>query len=98
MRWGTNEELGGKADPILNRQDMFFGNDTLFDIFAQPPKKEVDFEKWMREGKVIIIRIPNRKLGELATKTLVHWVTLKTFMLCVFPLYNWSSFYLQRKI
>ncbi|WP_338651284.1 hypothetical protein [Lysinibacillus sp. Y5S-8] len=32
------------------------------------------------EGKVIILRIPNRKLGELATKTLVHWVTLKTFM------------------
>ncbi len=80
INWGTNEELGGKADPILNRLDMFFGNDTLFDIFAQPPKKEVDFEKWMKEGKVIIIRIPNRKLGELATKTLVHWVTLKAFM------------------
>ncbi|MGO4890261.1 ATP-binding protein [Anaerobacillus sp. MEB173] len=78
--WGTNEELGSKADAILNRLDMFFGNDTLFDIFAQPSKKEVDFEKWMKEGKVIIIRIPNRKLGELATKTLVHWVTLKTFM------------------
>lgn len=80
INWGTNDELGGKADPILNRLDMFFGNDTLFDIFAQPPKKEVNFEKWMREGKVIIIRIPNRKLGELATKTLVHWVTLKAFM------------------
>lgn len=34
----------------------------------------------MREGKVVIIRIPNRKLGELASKTLVHWITLKTFM------------------
>lgn len=80
IAWGTNEDLGNKTDAILNRLDQFFGNDTLFDIFAQPPKKEVDFAKWMREGKVIIIRIPNRKLGELATKTLVHWVTLKTFM------------------
>ncbi|MBU8908465.1 ATP-binding protein [Desertibacillus haloalkaliphilus] len=80
IQWGTNEELGSKADPVLNRLGDFFDNDTLFDIFAQPPKKDVDFEKWMKEGKVIIIRIPNRKLGELATKTLVHWVTLKTFM------------------
>lgn len=37
-------------------------------------------------GKVIIIRIPNRKLGELATKTLVHWVTLKTFIISIFLL------------
>jgi hypothetical protein len=80
INWGTNEDLGNKADAILNRLDMFFGNDTLFDIFAQPPKTEVDFAKWMKEGKVIIIRIPNRALGELATKTLVHWITLKTFM------------------
>ena len=78
--WGTNEDLGNKADPILNRLDVFFGNDTLYDIFAQPPKKEVDFAKWMSEGKVVIIRIPNRKLGELASKTLVHWITLKAFM------------------
>ncbi|PGZ17575.1 ATP-binding protein [Bacillus cereus] len=80
LSWGDNRELGSKADPVLNRLDDFFGNDTLFDIFSQNPKKEVDFAKWMSEGKVIIIRIPNRKLGELASKTLVHWVTLKAFM------------------
>ncbi|PGA76474.1 ATP-binding protein [Bacillus pseudomycoides] len=80
LNWGDNNELGSKADPVLNRLDDFFGNDTLFDIFSQDPKQEVDFAKWMKEGKVVIIRIPNRKLGELASRTLVHWVTLKTFM------------------
>lgn len=80
LSWGDNEELGSKADAVLNRLDDFFGNDTLYDIFSQEPKKEVDFAKWMQEGKVVIIRIPNRKLGELASKTLVHWITLKTFM------------------
>lgn len=80
INWGTNDDLGSKADAILNRLDIFFGNDTLFDIFSQGPKKDVDFESWMKEGKVVIIRIPNRKLGEMATKTLVHWVTLKAFM------------------
>jgi len=79
LKWGTNEELGSKTDAILNRLDQFFGNDTLFDIFAQPPKPEVNFENWMREGKVIIIRMPMRKLGA-AAKTLAHWVTLKTLM------------------
>jgi hypothetical protein len=76
LGWGTNEDLGNKADAILSRLDTFFGNDTLYDIFSQPPKKEVDFEKWMREGKVIIVRMPKRKLGAAST-TLAHWVTLK---------------------
>src|SRR6185312_10272466 len=80
IAWGTNDELGSKADAVLNRLDDFFGNDTLFDIFAQPPMPDVDFARWMTEGKVVIVRIPNRKLGELATKTLVHWLTLKIFM------------------
>jgi hypothetical protein len=80
LAWGTNEDLGGKADPVLNRLDDFFGDDSLHDIFAQAPMPEMDFAKWMAEGKVVIVRIPNRKFGELATKTLVHWLALKTFM------------------
>ena len=79
LAWGTNEDLSNKADAILSRLNRFFGNDTLHDIFAQPPKKEVDFEKWMKEGKVIIIRMPKRKLGA-ASATLAHWVTLKVLM------------------
>ncbi|QFR56343.1 ATPase domain protein [Bacillus phage 049ML001] len=81
LQWGDNEQLGSKCDPILHRLNRFFGNERLYDIFAQDPLKELDFAKWMREGKVIIIRVPNgRGLGELAVKTLVHWITLKTFM------------------
>lgn len=81
LAWGTNQEMGAKCDAILNRLNRFFGNDRLFDIFAQEPMPEVDFGKWMAEGKVIILRVPNgRGLGEHAVKTLVHWITLKTFM------------------
>lgn len=79
LKWGTNEELGNKCDAILNRLNMFFGDDTLYDIFAQPPKEEVNFEKWMKEGKVIILRMPKRKLGS-ASNVLSHWVTLKVLM------------------
>ncbi len=79
ISWGTNEELGSKADAILNRLDMFFGNDTFYDIFAQGPIKELNIETWMKEGKVIIVRMPFRKIGA-ASKVLAHWVTLKVLM------------------
>lgn len=81
LQWGDNQQLSNKADAILSRLNRFFGNERLYDIFAQDALKELDFAKWMREGKVIILRAPNgRGLGEHAVKTLVHWITLKTFM------------------
>ena len=81
LKWGDNDELGNKCDAIITRLNKFFGNERLYDIFSQDPLKELDFSKWMQEGKVIILRVPNgRGLGEHAVKTLVHWITLKTFM------------------
>ncbi|MEH6891869.1 ATP-binding protein [Bacillus sp. JJ864] len=81
IHWGDNEQLGNKCDPIITRLNRFFGNERLYDIFAQDPLKDLDFAKWMKEGKVIILRVPNaRGLGEHAVKTLVHWITLKAFM------------------
>lgn len=79
LQWGDNEALSNKCDAILSRLNMFFGDDTLHDIFAQQPKEEVNFEKWMKEGKVIIIRMPKRRLGA-ASNILAHWVTLKVLM------------------
>jgi hypothetical protein len=72
--------LDGKASAILNRLDAFLGDETLFSIFAQPPKEEMSFEQWMKEGKTIIIRVPDRILSQTAVKTLVHWITLKVLM------------------
>jgi hypothetical protein len=81
-KWGTNNDLGSKVDSVLNRLDEFFGDDNLFDIFGQPPIPELNFERFIEDGKVIIIRVPNRKLSEIAVKTLMHWITLKVFMTC----------------
>lgn len=77
--WGPNEVLGNKCDAILSRLNMFFGDDTLHDIFSQKPLPELNFEKWMSEGKTIIVRMPKRVLGN-ASAVLAHWVTLKVFM------------------
>jgi len=69
-----------KAEPILSRLDDFFGDSTLNAIFSQPPRKELDFERFMREGKVVLIRVPDRILSTVAVRTLVHWITLKALM------------------
>jgi hypothetical protein len=74
------KSLDGKSGAILNRLDSFLGDDTLYNIFAQPPKSEMSFENWMKEGKTIIIRVPDRILSQTAVKVLVHWITLKVLM------------------
>jgi hypothetical protein len=72
--------LDGKASAILNRLDEFMGDSTLFEIFAQPPKQEMNLEQWLKEGKVIIFRVPDRILSTVAVRTIVHWITLKVLM------------------
>jgi hypothetical protein len=74
------KSLDSKASAIYNRLDEFMGDTTLFEIFAQPPKAEMNLEQWMKEGKVIIFRVPDRKLSTVAVRTLVHWITLKVLM------------------
>lgn len=78
--WGDNKKLGAKADAILYRLDELLGDDSLVNIFGQDAHPDVNFEQWILEGKVVILRIPNRKLGTLASKTLMHWIVLKAFM------------------
>lgn len=72
--------LDGKASALYNRLDEFFGDSTLFEVFAQPAKKELNLEQWMKEGKAIIFRVPDRILSTVAVRTLVHWITLKVLM------------------
>jgi hypothetical protein len=74
------KSLDGKTGAIYSRLDEFMGDSTLFEIFAQPPKPEMNLEQWMREGKVIIFRVPDRILSTVAVRTLVHWITLKVLM------------------
>lgn len=74
------KSLDAKASAVFNRLDEFMGDSTLFEIFAQPPKKEMNLEQWLKEGKVIIFRVPDRILSTVAVRTLVHWITLKVLM------------------
>jgi hypothetical protein len=72
--------LISKASAIIDRLGDLLDDATLYNIFAQPPKPEFTLEQWVKEGKVIIFRVPDRILSQIAVKTLVHWITLVVFM------------------
>jgi hypothetical protein len=68
------------AAPVLVRLGEIMGDEALRSLFCQRPNPAVDLAGWMREGKVVIIRIPSRDLGEMAIKLLCHWLVLNVFL------------------
>lgn len=80
----AEESRGQKSQirqPIINRLDEIFGDDHLKNMFGQEPNKDIDFGVWLKQGKVILIRVPNTNpnLSELSVKTICQWIVLKTF-------------------
>lgn len=78
------ESRGQKSEirkPILNRLEEIFGDDHLKNVFGQRPNPEIDFARWLEEGKIILIRCPNNpiKLSEISVRTICQWLVLKTF-------------------
>ncbi len=68
------------AAPVLTRLSKIMGDSFLKPIFGQTPNPKVDFGKWIREGKVVIVRIPTRDLGPSAVRIILHWLTLVVFL------------------
>lgn len=68
------------SHPILIRLQQILGDEFLKPIFGQDPNLNINLRKWMREGKVVIFRIPSRDLGEEAVKTIVYWIILVAFL------------------
>lgn len=75
----TEGRRGQIAGPIMVRLGEIMGDEALRPIFCQQAPK-ADPALWMREGKVVIYRIPSRDLGEAAVRTLCHWIVLTTFL------------------
>ena len=77
MSDGKRGQLYG---PIITRLNEFMGDDFLKPIFCQRPNPAVDIESWMREGKVVIFRVPARDLSEMAVRTVMHWIIMTVFL------------------
>lgn len=75
---GTQKQI---AAPIYVRLNELLNDEFLKPIFSQKPSNKFGLEKFISEGKIVIVRIATAKVGESAMKTLMHWLILQVFMI-----------------
>ncbi|MCY0895215.1 MAG: hypothetical protein OWS03_02805 [Alicyclobacillaceae bacterium] len=63
--------------PVNLRLAQILNDEALKPIFCQRPNPKLRYEEWVRDGKVILMRM---KIGESA-KTLAHFATMTVFLL-----------------
>ena len=76
----TDQKQAQIYGPIITRLGVLMGDEVLRPIFCQRPNPELNIRKWMKQGKVVIYRIPSRDMGEMAVKTVMHWLVMTTFL------------------
>lgn len=83
--WKLYQEIGdGRkkqiADPILNRLHKLVGDPALKVIFGQQGDGSINFDEWLYDGKVIICKVPKDIFTSTGIRTIVHWLTVKTWL------------------
>lgn len=56
------------SESFLRRAGIIFRNKFLKVTLGQIPKRELEYKKWMDEGKTVLIKIPENKLGRLSVR------------------------------
>lgn len=87
-------DQGAKA--LLTRLKMILGNPHFKNMMAQEPNPEINFEKWIREHKVIIMRMKKLDIGEIGVQIIMYLLSMKIFWIkkiietddCTFIVYN----------
>lgn len=74
---------GQIAAPVLARIGHILRNEALRPIFCQRPNPDLRLADWMKDGKVVLYRIPNRPdaFGERGAQLLCHWLVLTVFLI-----------------
>lgn len=68
------------ADPVLTRINKILRDDFLKPMFGQQYNPAVTWGQWIQQGKVILVRIPSKIIGDAAVRTLMHWMTLVLYL------------------
>jgi serine/threonine protein kinase len=78
-----HEFLNAKNDKAIQtlktRLKMILGNPHFKHMMAQEPNPEINFEKWIREGKVVLLRMDKMAIGEIGIKILMFLISMKVF-------------------
>lgn len=78
-----HEFLEAKRDKeiatVRTRLKMILGNPHFKNMIAQEPNKDIDFEKWIRERKVVLLRMKKMDVGEIGVRILMYLISMKVF-------------------
>ncbi|MEK4907360.1 hypothetical protein [Niallia sp. FSL M8-0099] len=75
--------LNAKNDKAIStvktRLKMVLGNPHFKHMIAQEPNKNMDIEKWIRERKIVLLRMKKVNIGDIGVQILMYLLTMKVF-------------------
>lgn len=78
-----HEYLNVKRDKAIStvktRLKMILGNPHFKHMMAQDENNKVDFEKWIRERKIVLLRMNKMNIGDIGVRILMYLISLKVF-------------------
>ncbi|GIN22640.1 hypothetical protein [Siminovitchia fordii] len=78
-----HEFLNTKKDraiaTVRTRLKIILGNPHFKHMIAQEHNKEIDFERWIRERKVVLLRMKKMDIGDVGVKILMYLISMKIF-------------------
>jgi hypothetical protein len=78
-----HEFLNAKKDRAIQtlktRLKMILGNPHFKHMMAQEPNPTVNFEKWIRDRKVVLLRMKKIDIGDIGVKILMYLLSMKIF-------------------
>lgn len=78
-----HEFLNAKKDraigTVKTRLKMILGNPHFKHMMAQDKNKAIDFQKWIKERKIVLIRMKKMDIGEIGVKVLMFLISMKIF-------------------
>lgn len=77
----NNSKMNVAKDTLYTRLDEILGNDHFRNMMAQEPNIKLNFEKWIKEGKVVIARMKKIDIGDIGVQILLYLFTMKLFWL-----------------
>lgn len=90
----AGDDQGAKA--LRTRLKVILGNPHFKNMMAQEPNPAINFEKWIREHKVVLLRMKKIDIGEVGIQIIMYLLSMKIFWIkkiiatddCTFIVYN----------
>jgi hypothetical protein len=90
----AGQDQGAKA--LKTRLKTILGNPHFKNMLAQDHNPEIDFVKWIKEHKVVLLRMKKMDIGEIGIQIMMYLLSMKIFWIkkiietddCTFMVFN----------